>query len=90
VLEGPGTPDLAAGDELARWHLLGHRLGGRIVLDQLSLEMTELLELAALGLEVQRQVERWEQPIVVQQIGEERQLGEPGEPVCFLPDRNGT
>jgi hypothetical protein len=75
-LEGPGAPDLAAVDELAQWRLLCHRLGGRVIVDQLSPEMAELLELAGLGVEVQRQAERREQPIVAQQVEEEGHLGD--------------
>ncbi len=76
VLEGPGAPDLAAVDDLARWQLLGHRLGGRVVVDQVAPQMTQLLELAGLGVEVQWQAEGWEQPIVVQQVEEEGHLGD--------------
>ena len=45
-------PDLAAVDEVARIALLAARLGGRVVLTQVSDRMRELLGLAGLPIEV--------------------------------------
>lgn len=76
MLEGPDAPDLSAVDELARWRLLAGRLGGHVVIDQLSPEMTELLELTGLGVEMHRQPECREQPLGIQEVEEEGHLGD--------------
>ncbi len=49
VLEGPGEPDLATVDELARLALHATRLGGALVLDETSPAMAELLALTGLA-----------------------------------------
>jgi hypothetical protein len=54
VLEGPGDPDLAAVDRIARLALLARRDGGTLVLAEVCPELAELLELAGLGVEVER------------------------------------
>ena len=51
VLEGAGPPDLAAVDALARFALQAARLGARVVLEEVSAPMGDLLELAGLRLQ---------------------------------------
>jgi len=70
VLDGPGPPDLAAVDSVARLMLVAGRLGGRIILDEVAPAMGAILELAGLGVEVEGQAELGEQPLGVQD-GEE-------------------
>lgn len=57
VLEGPGDPDLAAVDDVARVALQAARLGGGITVRDVCPAMRALLELAALGVEVEGQAE---------------------------------
>lgn len=54
VLRGEGVPDLEAVDDVARLALAAARVGGRVVVAEVSPEMGELLDLAGLGVEVQR------------------------------------
>jgi hypothetical protein len=61
VLEGRGDPDLGAVDAIARLALLAGRLGGHIVIDQVSPAMGELLELAGLPVEMKGQPELGEE-----------------------------
>lgn len=81
VLEGDGAPDLGAVDEVARSALLARRVGGRVVLGQVSAAMGELLELAglsdALVVEVEREPEGGEEPLRVEERQEETHLGDP-------------
>jgi hypothetical protein len=53
VLEGLGTPDLGVVADVARLALLGRRLGGGIVLANVSPALRALLELAGLSVEVE-------------------------------------
>jgi hypothetical protein len=53
-LGGAGAPGLGAIDDVARLALSATKLGGRVVLEEVSPEMAELLELAGLGVEVER------------------------------------
>jgi len=76
VLEGPGAPDLGAVDDFARLALLARRLGGGIVVTDLSPPLGALLELAGLGVEVERQAELGEEAIGVQRGQEERHPGD--------------
>ena len=71
VLEGPGDPDLMAVDDVARLALLATRLGGAIALADLSPAMRELIELAGLPVEVERQVERRKESLRVEEVQEE-------------------
>jgi hypothetical protein len=48
-IEGPGAPDLALVDALARTQLRARRLGGAIQLRHGSKELLELLDLVGLG-----------------------------------------
>ncbi|HUZ21270.1 MAG TPA: hypothetical protein VMU75_11935 [Acidimicrobiales bacterium] len=76
VLEGPGAPDLGAVEEVARLALLAGRVGGCVVLAQLSPSLRVLLELVGLRVEVEGQTELQEQPLGVQEGQEE---GHPGD-----------
>jgi hypothetical protein len=70
VLEGPGPPDLAAVDDLARLTLAAGRLGGAITLLDLAPAMRALLDLAGLRVEMEGQAELGKEPLGVQE-GEE-------------------
>jgi hypothetical protein len=76
VLAGPGDPGLAAVDIVAGLALLARRHRGRMVLTDASSALRELLELAGLPIEVQRQAERREQPLGVQEREEEMHGGD--------------
>jgi hypothetical protein len=67
VLEGPGAPDLAAVDDVARLALAAGRLGGEITLLDLSPALGALLELAGLRVEMEGQAELEEEPVRVQE-----------------------
>jgi hypothetical protein len=71
VLEGPGSPDLRAVDDLARLALLATRLGGGISVAEVSPAMQELIELTGLPVEVERQAEPREEALGSQEIQEE-------------------
>jgi hypothetical protein len=60
VLEGPSTPDLGAVEDLARLALLAKRLDAHLELLEVAPELAELLELAGLRVEMERQPERGE------------------------------
>jgi hypothetical protein len=65
ALEGPGNPDVGTVDELARLALLARRLGGGVVLADVSPTLGALLDLAGLRFEVKGQVEGGEEPLGV-------------------------
>jgi hypothetical protein len=69
TLLGPGAPDLDAVDLVAWLALLAQRLESRLVLSAVSPSMRELLELAALPVEVQWEPELGEQALGVQEEG---------------------
>jgi hypothetical protein len=71
VLEGSGAPDLGTVDDVARQALLAARLGGDIVLDDVSPALRALLDLAGLGVEVEGKAECGEEPLGVQEVQEE-------------------
>ena len=77
VLEGPGDPDLASVEEVARLALWAARDGGSVLLSEVSAELDELLELSGLGIEVERQAEGGEEALVVDQVEEEAHPGDP-------------
>jgi hypothetical protein len=79
LLEGPGDPDLRAVDDVARLALWAGRLGGGIVLADLSPATRELLELAGLSVEVEGQAKFGEESLGVQEGQEE---GHPRDPSC--------
>ncbi|HLX89867.1 MAG TPA: hypothetical protein VKR22_15585 [Acidimicrobiales bacterium] len=88
TLCGLGAPDIGAMDQLARLALTARRLGVRVVLSDVCAELAELIELAGLtgpcglggpaasAVEVQRQAESREQPLVVEEVEEEAHLGD--------------
>jgi hypothetical protein len=74
LLEGSGPPGLDAIDEVARRALAAARAGGRLVLDEVSPQMGDLLRLVGLGVEVGREAVRGEQPLGIKQIEEKGHL----------------
>jgi hypothetical protein len=75
-LHGPGDADLKVVDDVARITLMAGRLGGRIVLSEVSATLRDLLELAGLGVEMERQTELGEETLWVQERQEERHPGD--------------
>ncbi|MGA2307105.1 MAG: hypothetical protein ABSH29_23375 [Acidimicrobiales bacterium] len=69
-LGGPGLPDIGTVDEVARLALLARRLGGRIILSDVSPALRSLLDLAGLPVEVEWEAEGGEEPLGVER-GEE-------------------
>jgi hypothetical protein len=85
ALKGPGDPDIGAVDDVARFVVLAKRLGGRLVLTELSTKLRALLDLTGLpaevaglcveevlSVEVERQTELGEEPLGIQEGEEER------------------
>jgi hypothetical protein len=77
ILEGTGPPDLAAVEEVARLALLARRLGATVGISEVSPPLGELLDLAGLGVEVEGQPERGEEPLGVEIVEEEVHPGDP-------------
>ncbi|HVN51819.1 MAG TPA: hypothetical protein VMT43_10325 [Acidimicrobiales bacterium] len=77
VLRGPGTPDLATVDDVARLALRAARLGGVLAITDLSPDLEELLDLAGLGVEVQWQPEGGEEALGVEEVEEELHPDDP-------------
>jgi len=75
-LRGPGEPDLGTVDDVARLALLAQRLGGTVVLAELSPTLRGLLELTGLPVEVEGQAEIGKETLRVQEGQEE---GHPGD-----------
>jgi hypothetical protein len=65
---GPGLPDLGVVDDIARLALRAGRIGGRIILSEVSPALSALLDLSGLGVEMERQTERGEKPVGVQEV----------------------
>lgn len=78
-LAGCGAPDIAVVDVVARTALRATRVGNRLLVADAVEDVVVLLELAGLAgvVEVQRQPEGREQPVRVQEVQEERHLGDP-------------
>lgn len=78
-LTGRGTPGIAVVDVVARAALRAARAGNRLLVADAVEAVVELLELAGLAgvVEVQRQPEGGEQPVGVEDVQEERHLGDP-------------
>ena len=53
LLEGPAAPDMSVVDDVARLALMAKRLGGSILLTEVSADLRALLELADLGVEME-------------------------------------
>ncbi len=75
-LEGVGNPDLRTLDDVSRLALLARRLGGDIVLADLSRELLALLELAGLRVDVEGQPELGKEPVGVDVAQEEAHPGD--------------
>jgi hypothetical protein len=75
-LGGPGLPDLGAVDDVARLALRARRLGGRIILSDVSPALRSLLDLAGLTVEVEGEAEGREEPLGVQEGQEELHPGD--------------
>ena len=75
-LGGPGLPDLGAVDDVARLALRARRLGGRIILSDVSPALRSLLDLAGLTVEVVGEAEGREEPLGVQEGQEELHPGD--------------
>jgi hypothetical protein len=75
-LVGPGDPDLGAVDDLARLSLLARRLGGRIVLSDVTPALRALLALSGLGVEMEGEPERGKEPLGVEGRQEELHPGD--------------
>jgi hypothetical protein len=67
VIGGPGLPDMAVVNLLARWQLWARRRGGRLVVGEMSDELAQLLELAGLLREMGGQAEGGEHAIGVEE-----------------------
>jgi len=63
VFEGPGLPDLAALDQVARVFLFSARLGGTVALVDVSPAMEDLLALVGLSVEMRGETELGEESI---------------------------
>jgi hypothetical protein len=77
VLTGDGPPDLAAVDSIAKQALTATRAGGHLVLAEVAPRLRELLVLAGLPVEMQGQPECREQALRIEEVEEERHLGDP-------------
>jgi hypothetical protein len=75
-LGGPGFPDLGAVDDVARLALLARRLGGRVVLSDVSPGLRSLLELAGLPVEVEGEAEGREEALGIEEGQEELHPGD--------------
>jgi hypothetical protein len=76
VLAGPGVPDIAAVDDIARLALVARRLGASITVTELSDALRELLAISGLPVDVERKTERREEPFGVQEGEEEAHPGD--------------
>jgi hypothetical protein len=74
--DADSLPDMSIVEQIARLALAAHRAGGRLVVETLCDELAELFELAGLGVEVQWEAERREQPLRLEGGQEDRQLGD--------------
>jgi hypothetical protein len=65
-LSGPGLPDIGAVDNVARLVLQAGRVGGRIILSDVSPALRALLNLAGLGVEMEWESEGGEEALGVE------------------------
>ncbi len=84
AVAGHSRPDIAAVAAVASAALHARRIVGRVVLSDVSPEMAELRDLVRLPVEVERQPERREERLELEQVQEETQLGDP--PIHDLDD----
>jgi hypothetical protein len=71
VLDGPGAPDMATVDTVASLALWAGRLGGGIVLTEVSPALGTLLRLAGLDVEVKGQPEGGKEALGIEEGQEE-------------------
>ena len=64
-------PDLGAVDLIARISLMARRTGTTVKLEDVCPELVELLDLAGLPVQVERQAERRKQPLRIEEVEEE-------------------
>ncbi len=76
ALRGSGAPDLLVVDAVAHLALQAGRLGGEVILTEVSPALRGLLWLAGLPVEVQGEAELGKEPLGVQEGQEE---GHPGD-----------
>jgi hypothetical protein len=72
VLQGTGRPDIGTVDDVARLAVLARRLGGALVLAEVTPALLALLELAGLPVQMEGEPEGGEQPLGIDQVEEER------------------
>jgi len=77
VLAGPGRPDLATVDDVARLALHAVRLGGVLAITDLSPDLRSLLDLAGLGIQVAGEPEGGEEALAVEEVEEELHPDDP-------------
>jgi len=76
VLAGAGPPELGAVNDVARLALGAERLGGRIVVTEISPALSALFELCGLRVQVEGQSEQGEEPLGVQEVQEQCHPGD--------------
>jgi len=70
-LTGENKPDLGAVDLIARMSLMARRAGATVRLCDACPELVELLELAGLPVEVERQTEGGKEPVRIEEAEKE-------------------
>ncbi len=70
-MAGDTDPDLGAVDLIARLSLIARRTGSTVRLYDACPELVELLDLAGLPVQVQRQAERRKEPLRIEEVEEE-------------------
>jgi len=75
-LGGRRRPGVEVVDLVAQLVLWGRRLGAQVTVSHVSDRMAELLGLAALPVEVQRQAEGGKEPLGVEEVEEEAHVGD--------------
>lgn len=76
LLSGPGPADLLAVDAVGRLAMVARRVRATTRVSEVCPELGELLELAALGVEVEGQAEEGEDALEVHEGEEEAHLGD--------------
>jgi hypothetical protein len=76
ILDGPGRPDVAVVDDVARLALGALRRSERLVLRDVAPLAAELFRLAALPVETDGEAERGEQALGIDHVQEEGHLGD--------------
>ena len=70
-MAGDTDPDLGAVDLIARLSLIARRTGSTVRLYDACPELVELLDLAGLPVQVERQAERRKEPLRIEEVEEE-------------------